>query len=265
MNIRVIKELLKASIIEGKNKLDVVIEHVCASDIISDILTFNNTNSILLTGLINHQVIISAFMAEFKGIIFVEGKKPAYHSRKFARDNNLVLISTLFLMDQAWKILESARKDDSLEKEILPTREISDGVILTHEFYVKGDDFANAGNASTNLKSILKKIGLEPKLIRRVAICAYEGEMNIIMHAIRGSITLSITPKIIEIIVNDEGKGIADIGLAMQEGYTTATKEMIAMGFGSGIGLPNIKKNSDEFHIESTCGKGTNLNIKFYP
>jgi anti-sigma regulatory factor (Ser/Thr protein kinase) len=116
---------------------------------------------------------------------------------------------------------------------------------------------------STQVKSILKKIGFDPKLVRRVAISTYEGEMNVVMHAQRAKVHLSVTPRLIEVVIDDEGKGIPDVELAMQEGYTTATEEMRAMGFGSGMGLPNIKKNSDELKIESEVGKGTRLQMRF--
>jgi len=116
---------------------------------------------------------------------------------------------------------------------------------------------------STEVKSILKKIGLDPKLVRRVAISTYEGEMNVVMHAKRAKVNLSVTPRLIEVVIADEGKGIPDINLAMQEGFTTATEEMRAMGFGSGMGLPNINRNSDELMIDSEVGKGTTLVMRF--
>ncbi|MCK4224943.1 MAG: ATP-binding protein [candidate division Zixibacteria bacterium] len=135
---------------------------------------------------------------------------------------------------------------------------------MGHEFFIEGNDFANAGMASTKVKAILKKIGFDPKLVRRVAISTYEGEMNVVMHAKRAKVNLSVTPGLIEVVIADEGKGIPDVDLAMQEGFTTATEEMRAMGFGSGMGLPNIKKNSDEIKIKSEVGKGTTLQMRFF-
>jgi anti-sigma regulatory factor (Ser/Thr protein kinase) len=114
------------------------------------------------------------------------------------------------------------------------------------------------------VKSVLKKIGFDPKLVRRVAISTYEGEMNVVMHAQRAKVNLSITSQLIEVVIDDEGKGIPDVDLAMQAGFTTATEEMRAMGFGSGMGLPNIKKNSDELKIKSEVGKGTTLKMRFF-
>ena len=137
-------------------------------------------------------------------------------------------------------------------------------LLLSHEFVIEGSDFASAGICSTEVKSILKKIGFDPALIRRVAISTYEGEMNVVMHAKRANVKLEVSPKVIEVTIDDEGKGIPDVELAMQQGYTTSTEEMRAMGFGSGMGLPNIKKNTDELNIKSEVGKGTTLTMKFF-
>lgn len=120
----------------------------------------------------------------------------------------------------------------------------------------------NAGKASTEIKSILKQLGIDSTTIRRVAIAAYEAEMNVVMYAKQAAMTFEVTPKLINIIVEDEGPGIPDVSLAMQEGYSTATPEMREMGFGAGMGLPNIKKNSDSLKIESIISKGTKLEIK---
>ena len=134
--------------------------------------------------------------------------------------------------------------------------------LFSQQFLVEGGDFRNAGNASTQIKTILKQIGIPGEIIRRVAIAAYEAEMNMVMYAKRGMMTLRIEPTKVEISVEDEGPGIEDIELAMQEGYSTASPEIREMGFGAGMGLPNIKKNSDEFSIASTVGKGTQLSIR---
>jgi len=131
-------------------------------------------------------------------------------------------------------------------------------------FEIEGKDFGNAGNVSTQIKEILQEIGIDPPIIRRAAIAAYEAEMNVVMYADRGKLILSLTPRKLHFKVEDEGPGIEDIDLAMQEGYSTATEEMREMGFGAGMGLPNIKKNADQFDISSIVGKGTLLNIVFF-
>jgi anti-sigma regulatory factor (Ser/Thr protein kinase) len=135
---------------------------------------------------------------------------------------------------------------------------------LSQSFEIIGRDFSRAGSVSTKVKEILQEIGIEPGIIRRAAIAAYEAEMNVVMYANRGEFVLTITPKKIHFKIEDKGPGIEDIDMAMQEGYSTATDEMREMGFGAGMGLPNIKRNADKFEISSTLGSGTTLDIILY-
>jgi len=128
-------------------------------------------------------------------------------------------------------------------------------------FEISGGDFTNAGEVSSKVKKILQELGVSPKIIRRATIATYEAEMNVVWYARQGTLTLSVTPELLRIVVADEGYGIKDIELAMQEGYSTASPEIREKGFGAGMGLPNIKKNSDEFYISSEVGKGTVLEI----
>lgn len=132
------------------------------------------------------------------------------------------------------------------------------------KFEIFGRDFGKAGTVSTQVKETLQEVGIDPVLIRRAAIAVYEAEMNVVMYADRGTLTLKITPHEVNFTVEDEGQGIADIEMAMQEGFSTATDEMREMGFGAGMGLPNIKKNTDRFGIVSLPGKGTLLEMTFY-
>jgi serine/threonine-protein kinase RsbT len=128
-------------------------------------------------------------------------------------------------------------------------------------FSINGGDFDTAGEVSTQIKSVLKTLGINSHIIRRIAIATFEAEMNVVIHADEGSLEMIITPEEIQIYVKDKGKGIEDIELAMKEGYSTATDEMREMGFGAGMGLPNIKRNSDGFKLESEVGVGTTLEI----
>lgn len=134
---------------------------------------------------------------------------------------------------------------------------------ISQKFEILGGNFARAGTISTLVKDILQDVGIDSSIIRRAAIASYEAEMNVVMYADHGEFTLEINPKKITIVISDRGKGISDIGLAMQEGYSTATDEMREMGFGAGMGLPNIKRNADTFKIDSIPGKGTTLQITF--
>ncbi len=129
-------------------------------------------------------------------------------------------------------------------------------------YSVLGRDFSNAGKVSTSIKDTLKRLGIRPAVVRRVAIVSYEAEMNLVMYATRGKVTLSVSRDDVVLDVEDEGPGIPDVRLAMQEGYSTATPEMREMGFGAGMGLPNIQKNADEFRISSEVGRGTRLYIR---
>jgi len=126
------------------------------------------------------------------------------------------------------------------------------------EFEIERDDFAKAGRASSNIKKMLRQLSIDPEIIRRVAIVTYEAEMNMVIHSLGGTIKAVIGTDYIEIIAIDKGPGIDDIELAMQEGYSTAPERIRELGFGAGMGLPNMKNNSDEFHIHSeghTCVK----------
>ncbi len=134
--------------------------------------------------------------------------------------------------------------------------------VFKQAFKIQGGHIYNAGKASTEIKTILKQLGIDTNVIRRVAIASYEAEMNVVMYAKAAIMTIEVTPSSIQITVDDEGPGIPDIKIAMQEGYSTATPEMREMGFGAGMGLPNIKKNADIFKIESIVGKGTKLFIE---
>jgi anti-sigma regulatory factor (Ser/Thr protein kinase) len=132
---------------------------------------------------------------------------------------------------------------------------------FSESFSILGKEFFDAGKVSTEIKTMLKELGVDAGIIRRIAIAMYEAEMNVVMYATEATVTLELTPKAIKIVIDDRGPGIPDVDLAMQEGYSTATPEMREMGFGAGMGLPNIKKNADHFRIASVVGKGTRLEI----
>ncbi len=134
--------------------------------------------------------------------------------------------------------------------------------VYTQSFKIKGGDFVNAGTVSVKIKKVLKEIGVKPEIVYRVSICCYEAEMNIVMYAEEANLDFTITPEQIIVVINDKGPGIENIEMALKEGFSTATREMREMGFGAGMGLPNIKKNSDEFEIESVISKGTKLQFK---
>ncbi len=127
---------------------------------------------------------------------------------------------------------------------------------------VSGTDFTLAGAASSDVKRTLKQLGISPDAIRNVAIAMYEGEINMVIHAGGGVIDVEITETDITIILEDQGPGIENVELAMKEGYSTAPDNIRSLGFGAGMGLPNIKKYTDEFKIETQVNVGTKLTLK---
>ena len=140
-----------------------------------------------------------------------------------------------------------------------------DANVLSYSFNVDGNDFSSAGEASVQVKKILRSIGFDAEVIRRVSIAMYEAEINMVIHADGGIAELFVYPDKIVIILTDNGPGIADIELAMSEGYSTAPDNVRSLGFGAGMGLPNIKRYSDELNIESKPGEGTKLTITVKP
>lgn len=128
---------------------------------------------------------------------------------------------------------------------------------------VEKGDFAAAGQISASYKNMLKRLGVDSKVVRRIAIASYEAEINLAIHTFGGSMTIIVYPDHIMLVVKDTGPGIADIGLAMQEGYSTASEQVRMLGFGAGMGLPNMKRCSDTFEITSELGVGTTIEMGF--
>lgn len=133
---------------------------------------------------------------------------------------------------------------------------------LTFDFVVDGKNFTTAGQASGQLKKNLRQLGIPPETIRRASIAMYEGEINMVIHARGGRATVTVSEDCIEIVLADNGPGIKDINQAMQEGFSTATDTVRSLGFGAGMGLPNMKRYSDEMRIDSTVGVGTTITMK---
>lgn len=135
---------------------------------------------------------------------------------------------------------------------------------ITLEFKIEEKDFFMAGESASRVKKTLQQLGLHQDIIKKVAIIIYEAAMNVSIHGNHGMLRIFIDPAAVSIETEDEGAGIPDIDLAMQEGYSTATHEVREMGFGAGMGLPNIQQCSDELHIESKVGVGTKLRATVY-
>lgn len=133
---------------------------------------------------------------------------------------------------------------------------------LVFHFDVDGDDFTSAGQASIQIKKNLRRLGLDPETIRRVSIAMYEGEINMVIHAGGGEADVKVCESYIEITLKDNGPGIKNIEQAMQEGFSTAPDQIRSLGFGAGMGLPNMKRYTDDMNIESEIGKGTTVTMR---
>ena len=133
---------------------------------------------------------------------------------------------------------------------------------LTFHFDVNGEDFTSAGQASVRFKKNMRELGVDPEIIRRASIAMYEGEINMVIHAHGGVADVEVSEDAIKIVLKDQGPGIPDIAKAMQEGYSTAPDNIRSLGFGAGMGLPNMKRYTDEMQIESTVGVGTTVTMK---
>ncbi|MCI8269188.1 MAG: anti-sigma regulatory factor [Lachnospiraceae bacterium] len=136
---------------------------------------------------------------------------------------------------------------------------MDEAIVLKYD--ISPDDFTRAGEASSDVKGKLKQLGVSPEAIRKVAIAMYEGEINMVIHANGGEITVEITPVDIKMILADVGPGIPDVEQAMKAGYSTAPDEVRSLGFGAGMGLPNMKKYTDDMTIETQLGVGTTITM----
>jgi len=135
---------------------------------------------------------------------------------------------------------------------------------LRKDFFIRAHDFIHAGEASIRIQHLLKTMQFDPHLIRRIAVCSYEGEMNVVMHGGDGRLHMELESDVLKLDISDAGPGIPDIELAMRPGYSTASDEQREMGFGAGMGLPNMKKNADDMTIESQPGRGTRVRMRFF-
>ena len=131
------------------------------------------------------------------------------------------------------------------------------------EYPVQAADYTRAGEASGDIKRRLKQLGVSSMVLRRVAVASYEVELNLVIHSMGGQLLLEVDENSVWLTSQDVGPGIPDVSLAMREGYSTANEEARALGFGAGMGLPNMKRNADDFEIESELGKGTRIRMRF--
>lgn len=262
MRLREVRQLLEAEVVCGEQLMDTEIERAGASDLMSDVLAFGKPGLLLVTGLSNTQSVRTASIIGAKAIVYVRGKKPDQEGTELAIRKGIPLLSTKHLMFRTCGLL-FANGVGGLETVPGPEKTSSktEDIAFVQEFEIAGGDFSRAGKVSVKIMEMLKEVGIDPAVVSRASIASYEAEMNVVMYARKGTFILRLTPDAIRLTLHDEGQGIPDIELAMKEGYSTATNEMREMGFGAGMGLPNIKKNSDQFEIRSEVGRGTELDI----
>ena len=229
MTLSEVRKLLDADVLSGEDMLDTEVLSACGCDLMSDVLAFVKDQSLLLTGLLNPQSIRTAEMMDMRCVIFVRGKRP-----------DCIPPAVCFIPTAC------GGKEQAVEP-------------LKLNYIVDANDFTSAGAASSDVKKVLKKLGFPSDLIRRVSVCMYEGEINMVIHADGGTAHVEITPREITIVLDDKGPGIPNIELAMQEGYSTADETARNLGFGAGMGLPNMRKYSDTMNIETQVGTGTTV------
>lgn len=269
MKIAEVRRILQASFLAGVGLEDREIVSVCDADLVSDVLSLESSGTgsvLLLTSLIGPQLTTMIAITNIKALVFVQGRQPGADFLQQAKKNGLVCLSTSLSKYEAAGLLYQAGLPGTKHaggKEKAATVQEYDGLILIAEYTISGGDFLAAGHVTKKIKQRLENLGVYHQTVTRVAIAAYEAELNIIIHANRGRMQLKMSSDIILLTVEDEGPGIPDIDLAMQEGYSTAPAAVREMGYGAGMGLPNIRRCADSLNIQSEVETGTRLAIGF--
>ena len=147
--------------------------------------------------------------------------------------------------------------------DIKDTNVVDDPDVVKFQYVINGDDFTSAGKASVQVKKMLRQLGLDADTIRRVSVAMYEGEINMVIHADGGVAEVFVWEDKIRVVLADKGPGIPDVALAMQEGFSTAKDNIRSLGFGAGMGLPNMKRYSDSINIDTVVGEGTTVTMDF--
>lgn len=258
MTLAEIKDIVNADVLVGHDRKELVITTAFSADLMSDVLAFARPGCLLITGITNSQAVRTAYALDIAAILVCRGKKPLLEAVEIARDLGIPFLATKYIMFETCgrlfqKGMVGCIKEAHAQKQskAVPIQESADS------FSVQGKNFAAAGIVSNNIKKSLRAKGIPEDVVRRVAVVAFEAEVNIICYALEGTIEYRITRDAISINAIDRGPGIPDIDQAMQEGYSTADDIIRSLGFGAGMGLANMKKFSDVFDISSEVGRGT--------
>lgn len=267
MKLATIQEILNAEVLTGADLLDIEVYNACGADLMSDILADTKANALLLTGLVNTQILQTATISDFAAIVFVRGKIPPDELIELAGGQKMPLLRTQYSLYESCGMLYAAGLKGNglllkaLDNELGESNAGETRKTVKLSYDIIGNDFNVAGKATEQAKKVLKQLGVDSAVARRVSIAAYEAEMNIVIHATRGKMIFKISPKSIEVIAQDEGPGIADVKKALSEGYSTAPDRIRELGFGAGMGLPNMSRFSDEIKIDSVVGVGTTVEM----
>ena len=267
MKLSDVREVLQATFLAGDQLDNREIFCVCDADLVSDVLSVEALGAegvLLLTSLIGPQLTTIISLTSIKALVFVQGRQPGADFLQQAKKDDIVCLSTpLSKYEAAGLLFMTGLPGTNMVKktEQVVSEHEDDGLISIVEYSVPGGDFLSAGHVTKKIKQRLENLGVHHKTINRAAIAAYEAEVNIIIHAHRGKMQLKLSPDTVLIIAHDEGPGIPDIDLALREGYSTAPAAVREMGYGAGMGLPNIQRSADTLKIKSEEGTGTRLEI----
>lgn len=267
MKLGELQQLLKAAVFSCPDRLDQEIDCVCDADLVSDVLSVQGLHSgstLLLTSLVGPQLLNIVALTGIRNVIFVQSRQPGAEVVRQAEREGIAFLSTPYSKYEAAGILYQAGIPSSCQavtRQSVQQPGQDKDLQPIAEYTVNGGDFLTAGAATKKIKQRLENLGLLPEVVRRMAVAAFEAEMNVIIHATRARMQLSLGRRTVRLVVDDEGPGIPDVELAMQEGYSTAPPAVREMGYGAGMGLPNIRKSADDFILDTCPGSGTKLRI----
>ncbi len=261
MTLSEIRDILQADVHVGHEKLGLEVGTAFGADLMSDVLAFAQPGCLLITGITNAQAVRTAFALDIAAIVICRGKTPLPEAIEMGRELGIPILATRHIMFETCGRL--------FQKGMVGCVHIAEGSgqagpasgpeRFESGHRVLGRHFSEAGRAANEIKKTLRSKGIPEETVRRVAVVAFEAEVNMISYADHGTLFCYVTPDHISLEAIDRGPGIPDIELAMQEGYSTADDTIRSLGFGAGMGLANIKKFSDVFEISSEVNKGTYL------
>jgi len=260
MTLSEVRDILQAEVHVGHDRLALEVKTAFSADLMSDVLSFAQPGCLLITGITNAQSVRTAFALDIAAILICRGKKPLDEAIEMGRELGIPILGTKHIMfETCGRLFQHGMVGCVCAIEDVDANKSLGTASFESGHKVQGRNFSEAGRAANEIKKSLRSQGIHEEIVRRVAVVAFEAEVNIISYADHGTLFCYVTPEHISLEAIDRGSGIPDIDLAMQEGYSTADDTIRSLGFGAGMGLANIKKFSDTFEISSEVGKGTYL------